>query len=592
MPGRIPQEFINDLIDRCDIVEVIGGRINLKKAGREYKACCPFHGEKTASFTVSPDKGFYHCFGCGAHGTAIGFLMEHDQLEFIDAVEELASINGVEVPREAGNSTPGDPVAPLHQLLDKAAEAFAHQLRESPETIVYLKKRGLDGETVARYRIGYAPSGWDYLIKLCGGSDNDRDHLLKAGLVIRNDKGRVYDRFRDRVMFPIRDSRGRTIAFGGRVTDQGEPKYLNSPETPVFHKGRELYGWYEARQANRRLEQVIVVEGYMDVVALACHGISNAVATLGTATTPEHLKRIFRGCSEIIFCFDGDRAGREAAWRALNVSLPELRDGRRIEFLFLEEGQDPDSVVTEGGAEAFQNLLENSVPLSDYLLQHLKAATDVESMDGLARLAELARPLVNQIPAGIYRELLLGKLANEVGLSPERLGELIEDASSPAAAATPSQRRSMPKMGVTAGRSGNVRQAIRLVLHKPAIAREITIPAELSGIQRKGIQLLGQLLTEATTSPDIKPARLAEQLTEHPDGGQALVTLLAQDIPLDDSSNWQEQLQATLRAICREELEKRFATLTEKADQSLNAEEKQEFRELQLQLAENRAGSN
>jgi DNA primase len=392
MAGRIPQEFINDLIDRSDIVEIVGSRITLKKAGREYKACCPFHGEKTPSFTVSPEKGFYHCFGCGAHGTAVGFLMEHDQLEFVEAVEELASLNGVEVPRDAGGKSNTSPVAPLHELLDKAAEAFAQQLKEHPHAIQYLKDRGLDGPTVAKYRIGYAPSGWDYLLKQSGHDDAGRDLLLKTGLVIRNESGKVYDRFRDRIMFPIRDSRGRTIAFGGRVLDQGEPKYLNSPETTVFHKGRELYGWYEARQANRKLDSLIVVEGYMDVVALACHGINNAVATLGTATTAEHLKRIFRGSTEIIFCFDGDRAGREAAWRALNISLPELRDGRQIRFLFLADGQDPDSVVRAEGADAFRQLLADSMPLSDYLLAHLKAATDTNSMDGLARLAELARP--------------------------------------------------------------------------------------------------------------------------------------------------------------------------------------------------------
>ncbi len=596
MPGRIPQDFINDLIDRCDIIEVIGSRISLKKAGREYKACCPFHGEKTPSFTVSPEKGFYHCFGCGAHGTAIGFLMEHDRLEFVEAVEELAAINGVEVPREAGKKPASSPVAPLYSLLDRAAEAYLQQLKESRQAIEYLKQRGLDGETVAHYRIGYAPSGWDFLLKLCGGSDAERDKLLKAGLVIRNESGRVYDRFRERIMFPIRDSRGRTIAFGGRVLDQGEPKYLNSPETPVFHKGRELYGWYEARQANRRLESLIVVEGYMDVVALARHGITNAVATLGTATTPEHLKRIFRGSNTLTFCFDGDRAGREAAWRALNVSLPELRDGRQIQFLFLDEGQDPDTVVRAGGGDAFRQLLDNSLALSDYLLQHLKSATNLDSVDGLARLAELARPLVNQIPAGIYRELLLDKLAAEVGLSHDRLAQLLDDPglsdTRQTAAARPAQRAQSGRRDAAAARSGTVRQAIRLILHKPAIATEIEVPAELDEIERAGIKLLKELLQAATANPGIKPARLAGELAEHSDGGRHLPTLLAQDIPLDDAANWSEQLQATLESICHEELERRFAELTEKADRQLNDEEKQEFRSLQQQLNKNRSRDN
>jgi DNA primase len=274
MAGRIPQDFINDLVDRSDIVEIVSSRIPLKKAGREYKACCPFHGEKTPSFTVSPEKGFYHCFGCGAHGTAIGFLMEHDQLEFVEAVEELASLNGVDVPREE-SAGPVSPTAPLYDLLDKAARLFREQLRENPAAVEYLKKRGLDGETAARFLIGYAPSGWDFLLKRFGSDADGHDRLLKTGLVLRNEAGKVYDRFRERIMFPIRDSRGRMVGFGGRVLGQGEPKYLNSPETPVFHKGRELYGLYEARKANRKLDNLIVVEGYMDVVALACHGINN-----------------------------------------------------------------------------------------------------------------------------------------------------------------------------------------------------------------------------------------------------------------------------------------------------------------------------
>jgi DNA primase len=426
---------------------------------------------------------------------------------------------------------------------------------------------------------------------MAGESRDGRDKLIKTGLVIRNESGKIYDRFRDRIMFPIRDSRGRVIAFGGRVLDKGEPKYLNSPETPVFHKGRELYGWYEARQANRKLDTLIVVEGYMDVVALACHGINNAVATLGTATTPEHLKRIFRSSNEIIFCFDGDRAGREAAWRALNVSLPELRDGRQIRFLFLEEGQDPDSVVKAGGADAFNAKLAESVPLSDYLLAHLKAATDLESMDGLARLAELARPLLNQIPQGIYRELLLDKLASEVGLSPERLASLLDDPNQPppVSASNPVQRPARKFGNQPPARSGHVRQAIRLALHKPAAIQDIEIPADLTGISRAGIKLLLDLLAACRAEPGIMPGRLADQFKTHPDGGSHLPTLLAQDIPLDDTADWAGQLAATLAAICREELRRRFAELTQKAHIELSAAEKQEFRDLQQQLAEPRA---
>jgi len=577
MAGRIPQDFINDLIDRSDIVEIISSRIQLKKAGREYKACCPFHGEKTPSFTVSPDKGFYHCFGCGAHGTAVGFLMEHDQLEFVEAVEELASLNGVDVPRDA-NAAPTSPTAPLYELLDKAAKLFRDQLRDNPAAVEYLKKRGLDGETATRFLIGYAPAGWDFLLKRFGSDDEGRDRLLKSGLVLRNEEGRVYDRFRERIMFPIRDSRGRIVGLGGRVLDQGEPKYLNSPETPVFHKGRELYGLYEARKANRKLDNLIVVEGYMDVVALACHGINNAVATLGTATTPEHLQRLFRTTNEIIFCFDGDRAGRDAAWRALQVTLPELREGRQVRFLFLPDGQDPDSVVSDQGADAFRLQLDSSMPLSEYLLEHLKAATDLSSMDGQARLAELARPLVNRIPEGIYRELLIDRLALEVGLASRRLAQLLEDQgggeTTPVGAAAP------PSSAEARSRPGHLRQAIKLVLHKPSAATTIAIPEGLVNLRKPGIELLAALLKTAAEKPDIKAARLAEALQDHPDGGQHLQKLLMQDIPLGDESDWPAQLHATLEAIMHEEREQRINELTGKANAGLSQTEKQELKAL------------
>jgi len=579
MAGRIPQDFINDLIDRSDIVEIISSRIQLKKAGREYKACCPFHGEKTPSFTVSPDKGFYHCFGCGAHGTAVGFLMEHDQLEFVEAVEELASLNGVDVPREA-SAGPVSPTAPLYELLDKAAKLFRDQLRDNAVAVEYLKKRGLDGETAAQFMIGYAPSGWDFLLKRFGADDDGRDRLLKTGLVLRNEEGRIYDRFRERIMFPIRDSRGRMVGFGGRVLDQGEPKYLNSPETPVFHKGRELYGLYEARKSNRNLDNLIVVEGYMDVVALACHGITNAVATLGTATTPDHLQRLFRATNEIIFCFDGDRAGRDAAWRALQVTLPELREGRQVRFLFLPDGQDPDSVVSDQGADAFRQQLDNSMPLSEYLLEHLKAATDLSSMDGQARLAELARPLVNRIPEGIYRELLLERLAQDVGLAPRRLGQLLEEPGSiDAPTNAPAE---LPPRSAGRSRPGHVRQAIKLVLHKPSAAHGMVLPDGLADLSKPGIALLLTMLKIAAEKPDIKAARLAETLHDHPDGGQHLQTLLMQDIPLGDASDWPAQLRATLAAIMHDEREQRINELSSKANMGLTDAEK---RELQALLA-------
>ncbi|MEC9376292.1 MAG: DNA primase [Pseudomonadota bacterium] len=589
MAGLIPQNFIDDLVDKSDIVDVVGSRINLKKAGREYKACCPFHGEKTASFTVSPEKGFYHCFGCGAHGTAIGFLMEHDGLEFVDAIEELASINGLEVPRESGVKTDQSGLSELYKLLDEATKNFSQQLKGNPEAIQYLKNRGLNGETVARYRIGYAPSKWDFLLKKAGNDENKKNNLLKTGLVIKNESGRLYDRFRHRIIFPILDSRGRTIAFGGRVLAKEEPKYLNSPETAVFHKGKELYGLYEAKKADRTLNSLIIVEGYMDVLALACNGINNALATLGTATTSDHLKRIFRISNEVIFCFDGDRAGREAAWRALNASLTELKDGRQVKFLFLEEGQDPDSVINKIGSDGFRELLAGAMPLSDYLLNHLKNETDLESMDGLARLAELAKPLISRIPAGIYQELLIDKLANTLGLGKDRLSELLDKNNQKKSKNLPDKNINPDINNKPIARSGHVRQAIRLTLQKPSICSKLFIPDELHQINRLGINLLIELLNTSIKEPDIKPARLAMHFKDHPDGGNHLVKLLTQDIPLSDSADWNKELQATLKAICYEELERRFSELSNKTNVELSDAEKKEFRNLQKKLSENRA---
>ena len=413
MAGLIPQDFIDDLIARADIVEVVGRRVQLKKAGREFKACCPFHGEKTPSFTVSPGKGFYHCFGCGAHGTAIGFLMEHDHMSFVEAIESLAASMGVDVPRSESDK-PARRYDELFSLLDTISRHWQDCLKDSPTAVEYVKNRGIDGSTAKRFGVGYAPDGWSNVLDKFGKSSEAAQRLLATGMIIEKDNGKHYDRFRDRIMFPIRDARGRTIGFGGRTLGDGEPKYLNSPETVLFHKGRELYGLYEARQALRHIAQLVVVEGYMDTVALARHGIDFAVATLGTATTSDHLNRLFRLTENVCFAFDGDPAGRKAAWRALENALPQIREGRQIRFVFLPDGQDPDSFVNEHGADAFVAALDEGPALSEFLIQELASQVDMETVDGRARLAELARPLVNRIPAGVYRELLIESLATAV----------------------------------------------------------------------------------------------------------------------------------------------------------------------------------
>ncbi|MFZ8987002.1 MAG: DNA primase, partial [Steroidobacteraceae bacterium] len=468
MAGRIPQAFIDELLVRTDIVEVVGSRVQLKKAGREWKAPCPFHNEKTPSFWVSPDKQFYHCFGCGAHGTALGFLMEHDRLPFPEAVEELASRLGMEVPHDEsrGGSRPQDD---LHGLLGEVTQFYREALRESPQARDYLDSRGITSESRVRYAIGYAPDAWDAVLKRFGGNPEAVQRLTEVGLIIERSGGREsghYDRFRDRIMFPIRDIRGRTVGFGGRTLGAGEPKYLNSPETPLFHKGRELYGLYEARQSLRQIDRLMVVEGYVDVVRLAQAGIQYAVATLGTATTTEHLSRLFRVTNELVFCFDGDRAGRTAAWRALENALPHARDGRQLRFLFLPDGQDPDSLVGEEGREAFEARLAHAVPLSEFLVGQLASQVDLGSVDGRARLAELTRPLLARVPEGVYRALLLERLAEGVRMPASRLQDLLGTTSPGSTGRGARPRRT--ESASLAGRKPLLTQAITLVLHHPA----------------------------------------------------------------------------------------------------------------------------
>jgi len=430
--SRIPQSFIDDLLDRVDIVEVVDQRVKLKKTGKNYSACCPFHDEKTPSFTVSPDKQFFYCFGCGASGNAVGFLMDYERSEFPQAVEQLAHLCGMQVPREEQRpeATQQERLRKrLYQLLEESSEYYQQQLRQHPgktKAVEYLKGRGLDGQIARDYGIGYAPPGWDNLLKALGSHSDEQHALLTAGMLIQPENSeRRYDRFRYRIMFPIRDTRGRVIGFGGRVLDDSKPKYLNSPETPVFHKGRELYGLHEARQAYRNLPRLLVVEGYMDVVALAQFGIRYGVATLGTACGEEHLERAFRYSNEIVFCFDGDSAGRRAATRALEASLPVMSDGRQVKFLFLPEGQDPDTLVRQIGAEKLESLIDMAVPLEDYLFDAAAEGINVRTMEGRAHLSKRAAPLLAKLPKGVFRELMFEALATRTGLNRATLEELV-----------------------------------------------------------------------------------------------------------------------------------------------------------------------
>ncbi|GAC1458882.1 MAG: DNA primase [Steroidobacteraceae bacterium] len=593
--GRIPKNFIDELIARADIVEIIGARVQLKKAGREYKACCPFHNEKTPSFWVSPDKQFYHCFGCGKHGTALGFLMDHDHLAFPEAVEELAARLGMEVPQEAGvdgGARRAD--EPLYELMSRVAAYYASALSGNERARAYLARRGLSRETSERFSLGYAANSWNDVLRRFGADESGRKRLGEAGLIVERERGQIrdgerhYDRFRDRIMFPIRDTRGRVIAFGGRIIDVGEPKYLNSPETVLFHKGRELYGLHEARRARSNLKRLLVVEGYMDAVRLHQAGIDYAVATLGTATTPEHLKRIFRLVNDVVFAFDGDRAGRAAAWRALQQALPEAREGREIRFLFLPEGHDPDTLVAQEGREAFEARLSGALPLSEYLVRELSAPADLSHADGRASFAESARPLFAKLPAGVYRELLLERLAQVIGLSAARLQELWAAGRTPPAApgaAGPTPRAPL-RARLSAGRGGLVRQAIVRLLHYPAIAAEVTAAerAGLDGSEEAGVPLLRGLIDDLRAQPAQIPAQVIQRWDGR-EGAEVLPKLLEREEVITDAPAAAQELRAALVKLAEQAAGRRLEALEAKSRTGhLEPNELLEFQQLIVKL--------
>jgi DNA primase len=584
MAGRIPQPFIDEIVARSDIVEIIGARVPLKKSGREYKACCPFHSEKSPSFWVSPDKQFYHCFGCGVHGTVLGFLMQYEKLGFLDAVADLAQRAGLELPREAMVSRdPGS--ADLHEVMARAARFYEQNLADNPRGLGYLQARGIDAPTAAKFALGYASDSWNALLNRFGAQDEERRQLLQAGLIIdRNSREGArapgfYDRFRDRLMFPIRDSRGRVLAFGGRVIDVGEPKYLNSPETPLFHKGRELYGLYEARQAHSDFKRLMIVEGYMDVVRLHQAGITYAVATLGTATTQEHLNKIFRMTSELVFCFDGDRAGRQAAWRALENALPLARDGRELKFLFLPEGHDPDTLVAAEGAAAFENRLKTALPLSEYLLQQLLPQVDLAHVDGRAKLTALAQPLFLRMPEGVYRELLADRLAAEIRMPAAKLKQLLFAAGGAKRQPEQKPEPAPPRHGRMAiGRGNLLTQAITLVLHHPSAAKGVTGLAALGGVDRPGVSVLKELLEQAVEAAQPSTAVLLERWRDRPEYGRLAELAMAEPLVADAKAAVQELRMAVEKLLEEYGPGRRMDELLRKAEEmGLNYGEKAEL---------------
>ena len=638
MAGRIPDSFLDDLVVRSDIVEVIGARVPLKKAGREFKACCPFHNEKSPSFWVSPDKQFYHCFGCGAHGTVIGFLMQYEKMEFLEAVADLAQRAGLELPREA--QAPRDPgTADLHDVMALAARFFEQNLADNARARNYVTARGIDAKTASDFVLGYAPDAWDALLKRFGTQEDERRRLFQVGLIVERSTGGerpnggerastdersnsapraagFYDRFRDRLMFPIRDSRGRVIGFGGRVIDQGEPKYLNSPESPLFHKGRELYGLYEARQARRDFKRLMIVEGYMDVVRLHQAGITYAVATLGTATTQEHLSKLFKMTSEVVFCFDGDGAGRRAAWRAMENALAMAHDGHEFRFMFLPEGHDPDTLVAAEGAEAFESRLQSALPLSEYLVQQLSSEVDLEHDEGRAKLKDLAVPLFARMPDGIYREMVVERLARRVGMPAAALknrimasaqtartagirGSSRPEETSPqfdgrrshghsgaggAAARAPAGRGSSGTSAgrgpgrVSAGRGNLLSQAITLVVHHPAAARLVRNIDVLGNVNKPGVPVLKELLEQASGMESPNTAMLLERWRGRPE--YARLSELAMAAPMvAEAQAAAEELQMAVEKLLEEYGPgRRMDELLRKAEElGLNFDEKTEL---------------
>ncbi|RZA20812.1 MAG: DNA primase [Lysobacteraceae bacterium] len=571
--ARIPDAFIDDLLARSDIVEIVGARIPLKRQGKEYAARCPFHDERSASFTVSPTKQFYHCFGCGAHGTAISFLINYDRLEFLDAVDELAKRVGMEIPRDTQQRNANPETRDLYGAMEAASTFFRGQLANSDKARAYVEKRGIAAEIVERYAIGYAPDGFSALRDVLGTDPRRMQLLERGGLFSRNDKGNVYDKFRDRLMFPIHDRRGRTIAFGGRVIDlEDSPKYLNSPETALFHKGRELYGLWQAKQSNPKLDRLIVVEGYMDVVALAQYGVSQAVATLGTATTPDHAELLFRNAPDAYFCFDGDRAGRSAAWKALESVLPRMKDGRQAFFLFLPDGEDPDSIVRQEGVEGFDARLRDATPLSEFFYASLSSDVNLSSLDGKARLAERCKPLLAQIPDGAFGDLMQQRLTELTGVGAR--------ASAPQTHVPTQRAHRAPQAG--AQKRSLVRSAIESLLHRPALALDLQAPYRFAMLRQPGIELLSELVLLVRERPEISTGALLEHFADREEAA-ALQKLAVQTMPGEEDALRDEFLGAVAqleKQVEQQRIDELNERIRDQGLSSLSQEEKAELREL------------
>lgn len=575
--AKIPQSFIDDLLSRVDIVDVIDNSVPLKKQGANYSARCPFHDEKTPSFSVSQRKQFYYCFGCGASGNAIGFLMEHDRLSFIEAVQHLANIAGIDIPYDQDDNHKNR--RQYYDIMQRANQYFQQQLRQqqAKTAVEYLKNRGLSGKIAKQFQLGYVPEGWDNLRQHL--SDVDDTDLLACGLVIKNDQGKIYDRFRHRIIFPIRDRQGRTIGFGGRVLGDDTPKYLNSPETDIFHKGSELYGLYEAQQANRQLDSLIVVEGYMDVIALAQYGISNTVATLGTATTKQNAERLFRYVDNVIFSFDGDKAGRNAAWRAMENILPLIEDGLNIRFLFLPEGEDPDSLVRKQGKSGFEKKVQHADSCIDFLFKHMSEELSLDSLEGRSRLSKLAEPYIKQVPGKVMQQLMVEELAKLTRMDANQMRQLL---------GLPKLIHSKPSLTsnvkIDNAPTSPMQQTISLLLQFPQAANSVENKHAYNELCLPGGELLKQLLEKCSATPNITTGVLLTHWQD--DKTQKLLAKLAARESLLPAEKIASELNGLLTKLLKLDHEQKLTQWQHKmAAGELNDDDKKTYQTLLKQHA-------
>ena len=582
MSERIPQDFIDDLIERADIGEVIGRRVEIKKAGKEFKACCPFHNEKTPSFTISPEKGFYHCFGCGAHGTALGFLMDYERLTFVEAIEEVAKMLGVSVPKTKENIAKSKERNSLKDLLQNISNYYEQNLKGSDKAIKYLKSRGIDGKTAKHYALGFSIDSWDDITHKFGVTQEDKKKLLACGLLIEKDDGGFYDRFRNRLMFPIKNNKGEIVGFGGRIIDDEEPKYLNSPETSLFKKGELLYGLYESKKSIADKRKAIIVEGYTDVIGLYQNKIGNSLATLGTATTEIHINKIFRISDQIIFCFDGDNAGKKAAKKAMELCLPLVRKNKEARFLLLED-DDPDEFIRNKGFKAFEKLIKEAQSMDEFLINLCNQESDINSIKGKANAAENAMTLANKIRDGIYKDLLIKRIAQEYDLPEEKLMKYHASNNKNTSKKSFSGSASKKVSSRAKKRPSLIKQAIRILLHKPELVRTINISNQFKFIDEKGIDVFRKIARLVNEKDKVKLATIIEHF---PDPKlQEYLSKLATEQNLIKDNELASEFDDIIKRLDLQDQRKELTSLISKAKKSnLNDSDQSRLKELSRKI--------